>query len=241
MGGTWREENAGPLTIFHAFRPPYDETRPVPAEEMTVETTGRRPVGAEVLDRDPESTWVSPEGVAPGAGLVVRVEPARRLSAIVLAVDLESSPLAVPWVVSVGEEIVAEGPLRAGFQWVGGAPRAGRQALMVFPLSHRDADEVRIVFQGPGPPLRVAEVFAYGPDEDSRPGAGAEPAADAYEAARRGDWERAVELYASAVEAEPHRASHHAGWARARWRAAGRRWLDVESLEDGGPELVQRR
>ena len=34
MGGTWSEEAAGPLTIFHGFRPPYDEARPVPPEEI---------------------------------------------------------------------------------------------------------------------------------------------------------------------------------------------------------------
>ena len=47
--------------------------------------------------------------------------------------------------------------------------------------------------------------------------------------------------YAQAVRIEPDRASHHAAWARARWRAASRRWLDVESLDDGGPALVEAR
>jgi len=47
-----------------------------------------------------------------------------------------------------------------------------------------------------------------------------------------------VRLYEQAWRVEPDRASHHASWSRARWRAARRRWLDVESLDDGGPELV---
>jgi hypothetical protein len=137
--------------------------------------------------------------------------------------------------------IVAEGPRRAGLQWVGGAPRAGKQALLVVTLADREVDEVRLVFQGSGPPLAIAEAFAYGPDEVTQTDPGAGSARAAYAAARRGDWDEAVRLYAEAVRAAPERASHHAAWARAQRRAAGRRWLDVESLDDGGPDLVQRR
>src|SRR6202011_2245344 len=36
-------------------------------------------------------------------------------------------------------------------------------------------------------------------------------------------------------------ASYNANLVRARWRAAHRRWLDVESLDDGGPDLVSPR
>ena len=155
--------------------------------------------------------------------------------------DLEASPLAVPWVASIGGEVVAQGPGRAGFQWVNGAPRAGKQALLAVPLGDREAGEVRLAFQGPGPRLAIAEAFLYGPGEDARPAAGAEAAREAYESARAGRWDEAVRLYAQAVRLEPDRASHHAAWARARWRAAHRRWLDVESLDDGGPELVEVR
>jgi hypothetical protein len=170
------------------------------------------------------------------------VRTARRLAALVLLVDLERSPLAVPWVASLGGgEIVAEGPVRAGFQWVNGVPRAGKQALLVVGLDDREADEVRLVFQGPGPPLAIAEAFAYGPDEEVRSDAGASLAGAAYAAARSGDWSEAVRLYGEAIREAPERASHHAAWVRARHRAASRRWLDVESLDDGGPELVQRR
>ena len=213
----------------------------MPAGEISVETTDGVPLGAAVVDRDPSTTWTGSAGLAPGSGLVVQAARARRLSALVLAVDLEVSPLAVPWVAWAGDEIVAEGPIRAGLQWVGGAPRAGKQALLVVPLGDREAQEVRLVFQGPGRPLRVAEVFAYGPDEAKQPEAGADPARAAFEAVRRADWDEAVALYAAALRAEPERASRHAAWARARWRAAGRRRLDVESLDDGGPELVDRR
>ena len=242
MGGTWKEQAAGPLVLFHEFRPPYDEGRPVPVGEMALETTSGDRIGPEVLDRDPATVWTATEGLAPGRGLVLRVRPARRLSALALLVDLEASPLAVPWVASVAEgEIVAEGPRRAGLQWVGGAPRAGKQALLVVTLADREAGEVRLVFQGPGPPLAIAEVFAYGPDEAVRPDAGGGPARAAYTAVRRGEWHEAARLYAEAVRAAPERASHHASWARARRRAAGRRWRDVESLDDGGPDLVLRR
>ncbi len=242
MGGTWSEQAAGPLVVFHDFRPPYDEGRPVPVGEMTLETTRGGPIGAAALDRDPATVWTGAEGLAPGRGLVLGVRPARRLSALALLVDLEASPLAVPWVASVAEgEIVAEGPRRAGLQWVGGAPRAGKQALLVVTLAHREVDEVRLVFQGSGPPLAIAEAFAYGPDEVAQSDPGAAPARAAYAAARGGNWDEAVRLYAEAVQAAPERASHHAAWARAQRRAASRRWLDVESLDDGGPDLVQRR
>jgi hypothetical protein len=242
MGGTWTERAAGPLVLFHDFRPPYDEGRPVPVGAMALETTRGGPIGPAALDRDPATFWTETEGLAPGRGLVLRVRPARRLSAVALLVDLEASPLAVPWVASVAEgAIVAEGPRRAGLQWVGGAPRAGKQALLVVTFADREIDEVRLVFQGSGPPLAIAEAFAYGPDEVTRPDPGTAPARAAYAAVRRGDWDEALRLYAAAVRAAPERASHHAAWARARWRAAGRRWLDVESLDDGGPDLVQRR
>ncbi len=97
------------------------------------------------------------------------------------------------------------------------------------------------MFQGPGPRLAIAEAFLYGPGEVARPAVGAEAARGAYESARAGRWDEAVRLYAEAIRLEPHRASHHAAWVRARWRSAARRWLDVESLDDGGPELVDVR
>jgi hypothetical protein len=240
-GGGSREAEVGPLVVFDEFRPPYDEGRGVPVGEISLETTSGVSIGAEALDRDPATRWTAKEGLGRGSGLVLSVRPARRLSAIVLLVDLEDSPLAVPWVASLGNEIVAQGPIRAGLQWIGGAPRAGRQAVLVVPLGDREAERVQIVFQGPGPRLSIAEVFAYGPDETETADAGADLASAAYDAVRAAGWDEAVRLYAEAVQGAPERASHHAAWTRARWRAAGRRWLDVESLDDGGPELVQRR
>jgi hypothetical protein len=241
MGGSFEETEARGFTVFHGFRPPYDESRPVPREAIRLATLDGLVVGAEALDRDPATAWSSALGLARGNGLVVRVSPARRLSALVLAVDLETSPLAVPWAASVGGQVVAEGPARAGFQWVNGAPRAGRQALLSVSLGERQTDEVRLAFQGPGPRLVIAEVFLYGPGEEPQSPAGAASARDALDSARSGRWDEAVRLYAQAVRLEPERASHHAAWARARWRAAQRRFVDVESLTDGGPELVEAR
>jgi hypothetical protein len=241
MGGSFQEEDTGSFVVFHGFEPPYDERRPVPAAAVSIETTAGETVGPAAFDRDPATVWTSAEGLARGSGLVVRVRPARRLSALVLAVDLESSPLAVPWVLSVEDEIVAEGPARAGFQWVSGAPRAGKQALLALPVRDREAGELRLLFQGAGPRLSIVEVFLYGPAEEEAPEAGAESAQGAFDAARAGRWDEAVRLYAQAIRLEPDRASYHAAWARARWRAAGRRSLDVESLDDGGPELVDVR
>jgi hypothetical protein len=241
MGGSFAETDIGGFVVFHGFHPPYDEARPVPASQMVLETTAGAPLGAAALDRDPATAWTSAEGLGRGSGVVARVRPARRLSALVLVLDLGASPLAVPWAVSIGGEVVAQGPRRAGFQWVNGAPRAGKQALLAVPLGDREAGEVRLVFQGPGPRLTIAEAFLYGPAEEERPAAGAEAAGDAFESARAGRWAEAVRLYAQASRLEPDRASHHAAWARARWRAAKRQWLDVESLDDGGPELVDVR
>jgi hypothetical protein len=237
-GGSWSERPAGDLVVFSAFRPPYDEARPVPARNLAAATIAGQDLGPAVLDRDPQTRWVATTGLGRGSGIVLRVSPPRRLSAVVLLVDLERSPLAVPWAASLGGAIVAQGPIRAGLQWLNGAPRAGKQALLVVPLGERVAGEVQLAFQGAGPPLVVGEVFAYGPDEALAVPSGREAAVQAFEAARAGRWGEAQRLYAEAIRGEPERASYHAAWARARWRAAGRRWLDVESLDDGGPELV---
>jgi hypothetical protein len=241
MGGSFEETEAGGFVVFHGLRPPYDESRPVPAAAIRLETGTGAPIGPEALDRDPATSWTATEGLGRASLVVARVAPPRRLSALVLAVDLLDSPLAVPWVASIAGVTVAQGPARAGFQWVNGAPRAGKQGLLVVPLGDREAAEVRLAFQGPGPRLEVAEAFLYGPAEEAQPAAGAPSASDAFESARAGRWDEAARLYAQAVRLEPGRASYHAAWARTRWRAAQRRWLDVESLDDGGPELVEAR
>jgi hypothetical protein len=239
-GGEAVMEEAGDLVVFRAFRPPYDETRPVPVAALRA-SYGGRDLPAAVYDRDPRTTFAAADGLHRGARLEVRLEPARRLSALVLAVDLLASPLAVPWIAEAGGEVVARGPARHGLQWVGGAPRAGRQALLAIPLGGVTAGEVVVVFQGPGPRLVLSEVFAYGPDEPARPRAGEAAAERAFQAARRGAWDAALAAYAEAVAQEPERAGFHAAWARAAWRAPRRRVLDVEGLDDGGPDLVSPR
>jgi hypothetical protein len=145
-------------------------------------------------------------------------------------------------VVEVDGATVASGPARHGLQWVNGAPRAGAQALLAVPLpAGSPASEVRLLFQEAGPPLVVGEVFLYGPDEEVVPDAGAAAAERALTEVRAGRWPAAVAAYAEAVRLAPQRASHHACLARARWRAARRTRLDVESLPDGGPALVLPR
>jgi hypothetical protein len=160
---------------------------------------------------------------------------------VVLGLDLVESPLAVPWIAEIRGEVVARGPARHGLQWVNAAPRAGRQAVLSIPLAGRCADEVRIIFQGPGPRLVVAEVFVYGPGEAERPGAGAPSAARALAAARRGDWDGALGGYTEALALERDRATYYAASARAAWRVPRRRRLDVEGIDDGGPDLVLAR
>jgi hypothetical protein len=126
-------------------------------------------------------------------------------------------------------------------QWVNGAPRAGKQALLVVPLGDRPAAEVRLIFQDAGPVLRMAEVFAYGPDETPAPAAGAAAAERALAQARSGEWARAAASYAEAVRLEPDRAAYHACRQRAQWRVGKRRWIDVEGLDDGGEGFVGAR
>jgi hypothetical protein len=240
LGGAWHEDVAAEFSIFRAFRPPYDETRPVPASEMEVRSIDGAVLPPAVRDRDPLTSWTSPQGISRGSGLVVRVPP-RRLSALVLRVPLDPTPLATRWVCEADGVAVASGPLSHTLQWVNGAPRAGRQALLAVVLPGTRTGEVRLLFQDAGPPLGVFEVFLYGPDEVAVAAGGSAAAESAYAAARRGDWDEAVRLYGEALRAEPDRASYHACLARAQWRAARRRHLDVESLDDGGPALVERR
>jgi hypothetical protein len=213
----------------------------VASEAISVSTLDGAALPATIRDRDVTTAWTSPVGITRGSGLRVRLDPPRRVSALVMAVALDRSPLSVPWIAEADGVMVAEGPARHGLQWVNGAPRAGKQALMVVPLGDQRAGEVRLIFQGAGPPLAVYELFLYGPDEAERPAAGRPSAAGALAAARAGDWDAAVRLYGEAVRLEPDHAAFHAALARARWRAPRRRWLDVEGLDDGGPELVLPR
>ena len=241
LGGAFHEDAAGEFSVFRAFRPPYDEDRPVPAGEIDVRTLDGTGLPLGVRDRDPRTSWTAPLGLSRGFGLAVRVVPPRRLSALVLRVPLDPTPLAARWVVEADGVVVGAGPTRHTLQWVNGAPRAGKQALLAVVLPGTVAREVRLLFQEQGPPLGVVEVFLYGPDELVRPRSGAPAAERAYDAVRLGHWDEAVAAYAEALRSEPDRASYHAALARAEWRAWGRRHLDVESLDDGGPELVERR
>ena len=222
MGGTWSEAVAGDLEVFHDFRPPYDESRPVPAGDLSLRTMDGTTLPSAVADRDRRTSWTSPAAIARGSGVVVSVPQRRRLSAIVFLVSLDPTPLASQWVAEADGVVVARGPARYALQWVNGAPRAGRQALLVIPLRDRSLQEVRVIFQEAGPPLTIAEVFAYGPDEGQRPAAGAATAADAYEHARRDEWAEAERLYdeAGRLEPRPRVASRRALPARAGARRA---------------------
>jgi hypothetical protein len=238
LGGTYKEDLPGEFAVFRRFVPPYDEGRAVPRTALSVATLDGTPVGPAVLDRDPGTWWTAPLGLSRGQGLAVEVTPARRLSALALAVDLERSPLAVPWVAEMDGAVAASGPARYGLQWVNGVPRAGKQAVMVVPLGDRSAQTIRLVFQGPGPPLRVSEVFAYGPDEPERVDSSAEAAERGLQAARAGQWLRAAGEYQQAIVREPDRASLFSCFVRASWRALRRQRLDVEGLDDGGAALT---
>jgi hypothetical protein len=238
MGGSFREDTAGDLVVFRSFRPPYDERRPVPRDAIVLSEVGGGILTPVALDRDPATAWTAGQGLRAGSGVEARLDTSRRLDAFVLAVDLEASPLGVPWLAELDGRIVSEGPARHGLQWVNGVPRAARQALLVVPLGGHAGQTVRLLFQGSGPPLRIVEAFLYGPDETEQAAAGQQAADRAYGAVREGRWSEGERLYAEAVRAEPERASYHAAFLRARFRAVHRQRLDVESLTDGGPELV---
>ena len=241
MGGRWREQPAGDVVLFHDFQPPYDEGRPVPAEWIRVTTTDGIALPPAVVDRHLGTSWTSPAGISRGSGIAVSVADGRRLSAIVLLLPRDAGSSGLPWVAEADGAVIARGPERHGMQWVNGAPRAGRQEVLVVPVGDRNPQEVRILFQEQGPPLTLAEVFAYGPDEPARAAAGAGTAAAAYSRFRDGAWREAAGLYADACRLDPERVSHHAAALRAGRRAARRRWLDIESLPDGGPALVAPR
>jgi hypothetical protein len=240
-GGTAHEDLAGDLVVFRSFRPPYDEGASIPAASWLAQTESGVPLGPAATDRDGSTRWTSAAGLAPGLGLKVRLATPQPLGALVLLVDLEESPLAVPWVAAVDGETVGQGPAAHGLQWVGGVPRAARQAALAIPLAGRVGREVSLVFQGRGPRLVVGEVFLYGTAPAGAADPGAARAAEALERARAGDWGAAVDLYRQAVSLAPERAGHHAALARARWRAGHRLRVDVESVTDGGEELVGRR
>lgn len=241
LGGAWREDAPADFVVFRRFVPPFDETRPLQRGAFGAVTLDGGTLPA-ALDRDPATVWTSSSGIGRGSGLELRLYWPHRLSALALTVDLGASPLATPWVCEVDGAVVARGPARHGLQWVNGAPRAGKQALLTVPLGDRwAASSVRLIFQDAGPVLRVGEIFLYGPDEPEQPRAGEEAASRGLAAARAGDWGAAVRSYANAVRLEPGRASLHACLARAAWRRRGRRHLDVESLDDGGLALVGAR
>src|SRR6185295_19242625 len=153
----------------------------VPAVAVSVASLDGSPLPNAVRDADPGTLWASPLGISRASGLSVRLDPPRRISALVLGLDPERSPLAVPWVCEADGEVVAAGPAPHGLQWVNGAPRAGRQALLAVPLRDRALGELRLIFQAAGPPLVVSDVFLYGPDEESLPSAGAARASSAFE------------------------------------------------------------
>jgi hypothetical protein len=210
----------------------------VPSEQLELGCLDGSPIGGRVLDRDVHTVWSSRRSLSRGSGIWVRLAVPRRVSALVLVVDLDRSPLHVAWICDIDGELAARGPGRYGLQWVAGVPRAGKQALLSIPLASREASRIRLIFQAAGPPLALSEVFVYGPDEPAREPRGRGLAAAALDRARHGDWEAAARLYSQACDLEPHRASLHAALLRVRWRASRRRWLDVESLDDGGRQLV---
>ena len=130
--GSFLENESRTLVVFHGFRPPYDEDRPVPASAIELTTTAgrvaRRPRRSTAI---PRPSGRRPRGSRAAAGSSSAYGPRGACRRWCWPSTSRRSPLAVPWVASIGGDVVATGPLRAGLQWVNGAPRAGRQALLV--------------------------------------------------------------------------------------------------------------
>ena len=208
-----RRRSAG-FVVFHGFRPPYDESRPVPAaRDPPRDHDGRADRPRRSSTAIPRRAWTAAEGL--GAGQ--RARGARDAAAAALGARARRRPRGLAPRRALGgldrrRRSWPQGPARAGFQWVNGAPRAGKQALLVVPLGDREAGEVRLVFQGPGPRLAIAEVFLYGPDEaEQRASRGEASARDALRVGARRPLGRG---------GAPLRAGHA---ARARPRLAPRR------------------
>ena len=219
---------------------------PCPAAAIAARDDERR--GSSALPRSiatPRPRGPSAAGLARGSGLVVRVTPARRLVGA-RARAWTSRPRRSP---CPGSRRSAgrswrQGPARAGLP-VGerraarrqaGAARVGRSATGA-------ADEVRLVFQGPGPRLARQRGLRLRPGRGARARPdGARAAAQRYDAARAGRWDeaRAPLRRGPPARARSRLATTRPGPARA-GAPQGRRWLDVESLDDGGPELVELR
>jgi len=233
MDGQWEEEPSGELAIFWRFVPPYDETRPVPNDAISILSSE-----GESLTR---LLGVSPTWTSGGDTLLsLGVRPARSLSALVISLEPGISAPGTRWSCDVGGPVVARGRRGPAPQWLTGAPRGGNQPALVVPLHGERSAEVRLRLQGA--PLSVSRVFLYGPDEPSLASTGRAAAEAALACARRGDWERAARLYEEAGRLEPHRASYQIALARSRWRASRRTWLDVRSLDEvEGASSDQRR
>ena len=138
----------GDLVIFRRVVAPYDEARPVPAAAIVLASLDGTPLPAAASDPDPGTAWTSPVGIVRGSGLSVRLDRARRLSAVVFGLDLERSPLAVPWICEADGAVVAAGtPLTAAM--VNGAPRRAPGAAAVPLLGARGRGAPQ--FQAAGP------------------------------------------------------------------------------------------
>ena len=211
--GSWCSTGSGP---------PYDEGAARAGRAGSPRDDRRaRPLGAAALDRDPRDRVDGGRGARPRERRRrARLGRPRRLSALVLALDLEASPLAVPWAASIGGR--GRGAGAGACRVPVGERRAARgQAGAAGGAARRTGRRTRCGWcsRGRARDSRSRRCSSTGPDEAARPPAGAEPARGAFESARAGRWDEAVRLYAQAVRLEPDRASHHAAWARARWRA----------------------
>ena len=190
----------------------------------------------------PPRVWTSPLGLRPRRR---PGRPARARRGACRALVLASTSSARRWRCPGCARSTAcwwrAGPARHGLQWVNGAPRAGRQALLAVPLRPaarrpRCASSSRTrARRSPWPRSSL-----YGPDEATAAAAAPRRPSRRSRLRGRASGPKAAALRGGAraragprVLPRPPRARPLAGRPRRR--------LDVESLPDGGPELVGAR
>ena len=150
--------------------------------------------------------------------------PPRRLSALVLLVDLDRLAAGRALGCEVGRRAWWRAVRRAhGLQWVNGVPRAGKQALLAVPLRRPRRQRGAAHLPGGGAAAAGGRGVPYGPDEARAARlAGAAAAEQASRGARWGHGTRRRALYREAVRRRPGPRRAARLPARARWRAARR-------------------
>ena len=242
MGGTWKEDAAGDLVVFRSLPAPLRRgAAGAPRATSSCGLDGCRSPRP-LLDRDPATVVDVAEAFGPARrsrfGWPIRRGP-----------PVGSPPSSSPSISRLRRSRFPgsprstarwsrAAPRATALQWVNGAPRAARQALLVVPLAGRAAARFASSSRARARRCAWPRSSSTGPTRTSgRARATSRP--------RRGPRGGPGGALGRRRAVRTRRRSGRAGarlpprrLARARWRAARRRRLDVESLSDGGPAVV---